>query len=38
LVLEPWHHGWQRRAEFKDMVNLTFHEFFERRQSLPVEE
>jgi hypothetical protein len=24
--------------ELKDMVNLAFHEFFERRQYLPVEE
>jgi hypothetical protein len=23
--------------EFKDVVNLAFHEFFERRQYLPVE-
>jgi hypothetical protein len=25
-------------VERKDVVNLAFHEFFERRQSLPVEE
>lgn len=26
---------WQQREVLKDVVNLAFHEFFERRQYLP---
>jgi hypothetical protein len=34
----PWRYVQAEGVELKDVVNLAFHEVFERRQYLPVEE
>jgi hypothetical protein len=34
----PWRYAQAEGVELKDVVNLAFHGFFERRQYLPVEE